>query len=51
MSGAYNRGLLPISKWGDNQSVCVSQVLIAELELGVTNVDTTVSCFFIPAMP
>lgn len=41
---------VPVSERSDNQSVCVAQVLIAELELGITDVDVTVSAFVIPAM-
>lgn len=41
---------LPVSERRDDQSVGVSQVLIAELELGVTDVNITLSGFIIPAM-
>ena len=41
---------VPVSQWCDDQSVGVPQVLIAELELGVTDVDVAVSGLFIPAM-
>lgn len=41
---------VPVSEWSDDQSVGVSQVFIAELELGVTDVNITVSGFIIPAM-
>lgn len=41
---------VPVSEWGNNQSVSVPEVFIAELELGVTDVDVTVSVFIIPAM-
>lgn len=41
---------VPVSEWSDDQSVGVPQVFIAELELGVTDVNITVSGFIIPAM-
>lgn len=41
---------LPVSEWSDDQSVSVAQVFVAKLELGVTDVDVTVSGFIIPAM-
>lgn len=41
---------VPVSEWSDDQSVSVPQVFIAELELGVTDVNVTVSGFIIPAM-
>lgn len=40
----------PVSEWSDDQSVGVSKVFIAELELGITDVHVTVSGFIIPAM-
>lgn len=41
---------VPVSEWSDDQSVSVAQVLVAKLELGVTDVDVTVSGLIIPAM-
>lgn len=41
---------VPVSKWRDDKSVSVPQVFIAELELGITDVNITVSGFIIPAM-
>lgn len=41
---------VPVSKRSDDQSVSVPKVFIAELELGVADVDVTVSGFIIPAM-
>lgn len=41
---------VPVSERSDDQSVSVAQVFIAELELGVTDVNVTVSGFVIPAM-
>ena len=40
----------PVSEWSDDQSVSVAHVFIAELELGITDVDVTVSGRIIPAM-
>lgn len=41
---------VPVSQRSDDQSVSVPQIFIAELKLGVTDVDVTVSCFVIPAV-
>lgn len=40
----------PVSEWSDDQSVSVPQVFVAKLELGITDVNVTVSGFIIPAM-
>lgn len=40
----------PVSEWSDDQSVSVAQVFVAKLELGVTDVNVTVSGLIIPAM-
>lgn len=41
---------VPVGERRDDQSVGVPEVFVAELELGVADVNVTVSGFVIPAM-
>lgn len=50
LSGIMPYVCVPVSKRSDDQSVSVPQVFIAELELGVADVNVTLSGFIIPAM-
>lgn len=40
----------PVCERGDDQPVCITQVLIRVLELGITDVDETVPQMLIPAV-
>ena len=44
------RACVPVSQWGDDQSVGVPQVFVAELELGIADVHAALSGLLVPAV-